>query len=128
MINTAWKVSVFGVFWSECGKIRARKTPNTDTFYAVQCLRTKAKIDCVIKNQMTFTICQSNWRTRNCPRYLIGVLTRLKADATEALKIFILDRNTWTIIYKLILFKETQLKRSASVLLSFLMYLASSVA
>ena len=22
-------------FWSECGKIRTRKTPNTDTFHAV---------------------------------------------------------------------------------------------
>ena len=41
----AWKVSVFGVFLvrvfspfriqSDCGKIRTRKTPNTDTFYAV---------------------------------------------------------------------------------------------
>ena len=50
MYLTAWKMSVFGVFlvrifphsgWirrftqSECGKIRTRKTPNTDTFYAV---------------------------------------------------------------------------------------------
>ena len=38
-IITAWKVSVFGLFLvrirSECGKIRTRKTPNTDTFHAV---------------------------------------------------------------------------------------------
>ena len=37
---TAWKVSAFGVILiraqSECGKIRTRITPNTDTFYAVQ--------------------------------------------------------------------------------------------
>ena len=25
-------------FWSECGKIHARKTPNTDTFHAVAAL------------------------------------------------------------------------------------------
>ena len=57
MFNTAWKVSVFGVIlvrifphsdWKterfsvsfriqpECGKIRARITPNTGTFYAVK--------------------------------------------------------------------------------------------
>ena len=52
-VNTAWKVSVFWVFlvrifwhlyWiqtdtpylSECGKIRTRKSPNTDTFHAVR--------------------------------------------------------------------------------------------
>ena len=29
------KVSIFGVIQSECGKIRSRITPNTDTFYAV---------------------------------------------------------------------------------------------
>ena len=37
--NTAWIVSVFGDFLvriqSECRKVRARKTPNTDTFHAV---------------------------------------------------------------------------------------------
>ena len=36
---TAWKVSVFLVFLiliqSECGKMRTRKTPNTETFYTV---------------------------------------------------------------------------------------------
>ena len=36
--KTAWKVSAFGVFLvrfqSRCGKVRTRKTPNTDTFYA----------------------------------------------------------------------------------------------
>ena len=26
-------------FWSECGKIRTRKTPNTDTFHAVLPMR-----------------------------------------------------------------------------------------
>ena len=40
---TMWKVSVFGVFLvhiqSECGKILTRKTPNTDTFYAVLIIR-----------------------------------------------------------------------------------------
>ena len=39
MFYTVWKVSVFGVFLvctqPECGKIRTRKTPNTDTFHAV---------------------------------------------------------------------------------------------
>ena len=25
-------------FWSECGKIRTRKTPNTDTFYTLFCI------------------------------------------------------------------------------------------
>ena len=25
----------FEIFWSECGKIRTRKTPNTVTFYTV---------------------------------------------------------------------------------------------
>ena len=38
-INRVWKVPVFGVILvciqSECGKIRTRITPNTDTFYAV---------------------------------------------------------------------------------------------
>ena len=38
-VFTAWKVSVFGVFLVriqfKCGKIRTRKTPNTDTFHAV---------------------------------------------------------------------------------------------
>ena len=40
-LYTAWKMSVFGVFrvslriQSECGKIRARKTLNKHTFYAV---------------------------------------------------------------------------------------------
>ena len=41
-MDTAWKVSVFGVFLSVfcCiqfgfGKIRTRKTPNTDTFHAL---------------------------------------------------------------------------------------------
>ena len=38
---TAWKMSIFGVFLvciqSECGKIRIRKAPNTDTFHAVLC-------------------------------------------------------------------------------------------
>ena len=38
--HTAQKVSVFGHFvslriQSECGKLRTRITPNTDTFYAV---------------------------------------------------------------------------------------------
>ena len=36
---TAWKVSIFAVILariqSECGKIRTRITPNTDTFHAV---------------------------------------------------------------------------------------------
>ena len=36
-ITTAWKVSVFGVFLVRMqGNIRTRKTPNTDTFDAVQ--------------------------------------------------------------------------------------------
>ena len=57
-ISTAWKLSLFGVIlvhifphldWirrvslriqSECGKLRTRKAPNMNTFYAV----TKAKI------------------------------------------------------------------------------------
>ena len=34
-IFTVLNVSVFGVFWSICGKIRTRKTPNPDSFYAV---------------------------------------------------------------------------------------------
>ena len=44
-ISTAWKVSVFRVFWSAfsrilteygevCVRMRTRKTPNTDTFHA----------------------------------------------------------------------------------------------
>ena len=37
--STALKKSLFGVFLvhiqSKCGKIRTRKTPNTDTFHAV---------------------------------------------------------------------------------------------
>ena len=41
-INTAFQVSVFGVFLvriqSDCGKTRTRKTPNKDTFHAVKCL------------------------------------------------------------------------------------------
>ena len=32
---TAWKVSVFAVFWSECWKIRTRKISNTNTFHWV---------------------------------------------------------------------------------------------
>ena len=35
VIFTAQKVSVFGLFWSEYGKIRTRKIPNTDTVHAV---------------------------------------------------------------------------------------------
>ena len=33
--TTAWKFSVFGVFWSKCWKIRTRKAPNTNTLNAV---------------------------------------------------------------------------------------------
>ena len=44
--HTALKEAVFGVFLiriqSECGKIRTRKTPNTDTFQAM----TLAKLNC----------------------------------------------------------------------------------
>ena len=32
LVSTAWKVSVFGVFWSECEKTRTKKTPNTAIF------------------------------------------------------------------------------------------------
>ena len=54
VLNTAWKVSVFGVILvhvfphvhsirrdteSESGKIRTRKTPNTDTFYIMKRLK-----------------------------------------------------------------------------------------
>ena len=42
---TAWKISLFGIFLvrinSECGKIRSRKTPNTDTFHEVLVTRRK---------------------------------------------------------------------------------------
>ena len=41
---TAWNVYVFGVLLvriqSECGKIRTKKTPNTDTFHAVFMINT----------------------------------------------------------------------------------------
>ena len=59
---TAWRVSVFGVslavfsrIWteyrekrsvsvqSECGKMRTRKTPNTDTFHAVSVILKNTK-------------------------------------------------------------------------------------
>ena len=33
--KTAWKVSVFRVFWFECGEMWTRKTSNTNTFHAV---------------------------------------------------------------------------------------------
>ena len=33
--HIAWKTSVFGIIQFECGKMRTRITPNTDTFYAV---------------------------------------------------------------------------------------------
>ena len=46
-INRVWKVPVFGVILvciqSECGKIRTRITPNTDTFYAVRVVQIKHK-------------------------------------------------------------------------------------
>ena len=46
---TAWKVSVFGVFLvriqPKCGKIRTRKTPNTNTIHAVDfCRRSKIRL------------------------------------------------------------------------------------
>ena len=44
---TTWKVSAFGSFLVhiqfECEKIRARKTPNTDTFHAVILIRIREK-------------------------------------------------------------------------------------
>ena len=39
-LNTE-RYSVFLRLQSECGKIRTRKTPNTDTFYAVFTIETK---------------------------------------------------------------------------------------
>ena len=35
VIFTAQKVFVYGAFWSEYGKLRTRKIPNTDTVHAV---------------------------------------------------------------------------------------------
>ena len=69
---TAWKVSVFRVYlvrifphldWygvspriqSECGKIQTRKTPNMDTFHAVQVTAQKMKIS-VKKTGFLFTV------------------------------------------------------------------------
>ena len=44
---TAWKVSVFRGFLvriqSECGKIRTRKTPNTDTFHEANIFKARSK-------------------------------------------------------------------------------------
>ena len=98
---TEWKVSVFGVFlvrisphsnwirrvslriWSECGKIRTRKTPNTDTFRAVF-LVSKLCRNRVIwnsawisTNQCFSEMCQFfvmtiavNWGQKNSHKYL----------------------------------------------------------
>ena len=45
---TAWNVYVFGVLLvriqSECGKIRTKKTPNTDTFHAVFMINTDRNV------------------------------------------------------------------------------------
>ena len=39
------KFPYFDFFWSECGKIRTRKTPNTNTFHAVSVLKTIRKFN-----------------------------------------------------------------------------------
>ena len=43
----AWKMSLFGVVQSECGRMRTRITPNTDTFYAVLGLKELASVDTI---------------------------------------------------------------------------------
>ena len=65
--NTSWIFSVFGVFlvhifphldWirrdtkdlSKCGKVRTRKTPNTDTFHAAKCAFTNSCFCKIIRN------------------------------------------------------------------------------
>ena len=51
-IITACKVSVFGVFLvriqSKCEKIQTRKTPNTNTFYAVYSVLIKLGFNAVV--------------------------------------------------------------------------------
>ena len=81
LLFTVWKVSVFGLFLvlffvfglntercrvslrikSECGKIRTRKTPNTDTFYAMKRFK---------KIQL-----HSDWRTSNDSALQIRLVT-----------------------------------------------------
>ena len=46
-LYAAWKMSLFGVVQSECGKMRTRTTPNTDTFYAVLGLKELASVDTI---------------------------------------------------------------------------------
>ena len=63
MLITAWKLSMFGVIQSECGKMWTRITPNTDIFYAANGSLNKWSA-CILANIQLFKVSNTVTRKR----------------------------------------------------------------
>ena len=72
---------VFGVIQSECGKMRTRITPNTDTFYTVLITTKKVKIvdyDADNSKKKKLKIFDSNANNSQCPFFGLVILFIIK--------------------------------------------------
>ena len=58
-------MSVFRVFWSQCGKIRIRKTPNMDIFARSVVNKESESVSQVGTSQTAFTCCILFWRDQD---------------------------------------------------------------